>query len=99
MSLYNLIHGMNPDADSLLKIIGKSKGDFGRFRDVYVEKSKDAKPRIIVYKRCGGGNREDYQSVFDDMATHPDFLFDQDDEFDSTYCSFVFSVPESKGES
>ena len=62
MSLYNMVFGMNPDTDKLLKILGKTQGDFGRFRNVYMEDGY-----IVVHTRNGGGNREDYEDVFEEM--------------------------------
>ena len=37
MSMYNMLFGVNPDTDTLLEILGKTTGDFGRFRTVYME--------------------------------------------------------------
>ena len=36
MSLYNMLFGMNPDADNLLGLLGLTRGDVGRFRDCYL---------------------------------------------------------------
>jgi len=89
MSLYNMLFGMNANADQLLFLLGKKREDFGRFRNVYVDAGF-----IVVYTRCGGGNREDWPEVFDLMAAHPWFSHDEDDEFDSTYCCFYFKIPQ-----
>lgn len=87
--LYNAIFGQNPASDVLLKILNLERGDFGRFRDAYVSEGK-----ICVYTRCGGGNREGYESVFEEMAEHPLFIEDRDDDFDCTYCTFFFNAPD-----
>ena len=89
MSLYNLVFGMNPDSDKLLALLGKTKADFGRFRNVYLEDGY-----IIVHTRNGGGNREDYEDVFDEMSEHPWYSHDADDDFDCTYASIYFKIPE-----
>lgn len=89
--MYNMLFGENDVAGILLSILGKTREDFGRFRDAYL--SEDGH-RIIVYTRCGGGNREGYPEVFEAMSAHPQFITDYDDEFDCTYCSFEFSVPQ-----
>ena len=89
MSLYNMMFGTNPNSDQLLSLLGKTKGDFGRFRDVYVEDG-----HIVVHTRNGGGNREDYEDVFDEMAMHPWFVRDADDDFDCTYANIYFKIPE-----
>ena len=91
MSLYNMIFGANPNSDQLLSLLGKTQGDFGRYRDVYVEDGM-----IVVHTRNGGGNREDYEDVFDEMSTHPWYSHDADDDFDCTYANIYFKVPEDK---
>lgn len=91
MSLYNLLFGVNQDADELLKMLDLTENDFGRFRDAYLNEEGT---NIIVYTRCGGGNREDYEDVFSKMEKHPEYVTDYDDDFDCTYAYFVFNVPE-----
>ena len=88
MSLYNLVFGMNPDADKLLALLDATREDFGRFRNVYMEDGF-----IVVHTRNGGGNREDYQDVFDEMSEHPLYAYDEDDDFDCTYANFYFVHP------
>lgn len=90
MSLYNLLFGVNQDADELLKILGLTESDFGRFRDAYLDEKGTS---IIVYTRCGGGNRDYYEEVFSRMEKHPEYVTDYDDDYDCTYAYFVFSVP------
>lgn len=94
MSMYNMIFGMNPDSDKLLQLLGKTQGDFGRFRSVFVEDGF-----IVVHTRNGGGNREDYEDVFDEMSGHPWYSHDADDDFDSTYANIYFRIPEDKMQS
>lgn len=89
MSMYNMLFGMNPDADKLLEFLGKTKEDFGRFRNVYMDEGF-----IVVHTRNGGGNREDYEDVFEEMAEHPWYSHDEDDSFDCTYANIYFKVPE-----
>lgn len=91
MSLYNMVFGTNPNSDQLLSLLGKDRGDFGRFRDVYVEDGF-----IVVHTRNGGGNREDYEDVFEEMSEHPWYSHDEDDDFDCTYANIYFKVPEDK---
>lgn len=94
MSLYNMIFGMNPDSDQLLSLLGKTQGDFGRFRSVFVDDGC-----IVVHTRNGGGNREDYEDVFEEMSEHPWYSHDADDDFDCTYANIYFRVPEDKYQS
>ena len=90
MSLYNMLFGSNPHADALLGILGLDRGDVGRFRDCFL--TEDG--RIAVYTRNGGGNREEYQHVFDSLSSHPQHISDSDDDFDCTYATIWFSVPD-----
>ena len=87
MSLYNLVFGMNPDADKLLALLDATPGDFGRFRNVYMEDGY-----IVVHTRCGGGNREDYFPSW--VEDHPWYSHDEDGDFDNTYADIYFKVPE-----
>ena len=32
--------------------------------------------------------------MFDDISKHPNFIRDEDDDFDCTYCTFYFTFPE-----
>ena len=93
MSMYNMLHGFNPAATLCLGALDLAATEFGRFRDAFL-----CNGEIVVHTRCGGGNREDYQHVFDKMREHPDFLRDYDDSFDSTYADFVFRFPEKHAE-
>jgi len=88
MSLYNLLHGFNPNTDQILQVLGHTRDDFGRFRDVYI---KDG--FIVVHTRCGGGNREEYESVFEMAEQHPWYSYDEDCDFDSIYANIYFKIP------
>jgi len=123
MSMYNLLHGVNPLATVLEAILGLDFNDrdpggmpewedcydeealadyvrrsvearywpTGRFRDIWVE--PDGKT-ICLYTRNGGGNREWMQHVFDILRQHPYYQSDEDDDFDETYASIYFRVPD-----
>lgn len=94
MSLYNMLHGVNPLTPILLEWlnIDQPNGEYesGRFRDIYLNEDGT---KVILYTRNGGGNREEYQYVFDQFESHPNYLSDYDDDFDSTYAYIEFSVP------
>ena len=90
MSLYNMLFKENEKADKLLSMLALDRESFGRYRDVYLNADGS---KIIVYTRCGGENREDYDWVFENMEEHPNYISDYDDEFDETYCYFEFEVP------
>ena len=91
MSVYNMLFGVNPDSKQLLEILNLTDADLGRFRDIFVEDDY-----IVIHTRNGGGNRDDYQWVFDEMSTHPWYSHDVDDDFDCTYANIYFRVPEDK---
>ena len=88
--MYNMLFGMNPMSEIFLATLGLSKADTGRFRDCYVEKDGN-EYKIAVYTRNGGGNR-DY--CMPDFSGHPNFLYDRDDDFDGTYATIYFSIPD-----
>lgn len=93
MGLYNMIFGTNPLSDAVLATLGLTRGDCGRFRDCFV-----ANGEIAVYTRNGGGNREQYQETIDELAKHPCYLRDEDDDFDRTYATIYFSFPKEYAE-
>lgn len=94
MSLYNMLFGSNPAGPAILKTLGLTPADTGRYRDCYVAKMENGEYRIVVHTRNGGGNREEYQSVIDTLATHPLYQGDADDDFDCTYADIYFGLPE-----
>lgn len=89
MSFYNMLFGMNDQADLLLAVIGLKKNDIERFRDVRIE---DDGKTIAVYTRTGGGNRAYYPNLT--MRKLATWLGSEDDDFDCTYCTDRFAVPE-----
>ena len=93
MSMYNLVFGQNPVSDAILATLGLTRGDVGRFRDCFV-----ANGEIAIYTRNGGGNREEYQSIIDELAKHPCYLRDEDDDFDHTYATIYFKFPDEYAE-
>ena len=66
--------------------------DVGRFRDCWVEEV-DGRLIIAVYTRNGGGNRPDYEDVSQHLASHPQYIDDEDDAFDVTYRTYRFWMP------
>jgi hypothetical protein len=93
MSMYNLVFGMNPASNVILATLGLNQADTGRFRDCFVTNGE-----IAIYTRNGGGNRESYQPIIDELAKHPCYLRDEDDDFDSTYATFYFRFPDEYAE-
>lgn len=91
MGLYNMLFGEQPVAGTLLEMLQLKPDDVGRYRDCYVA----AGPQIVVFTRNGGGNRADYEEVTSRLRAHPEYLTDYDDDFDSTYASYEFRVPDA----
>lgn len=104
MSLYNMMFGNDPLAAVTLEALQLSTNDIPRFRDAYFDADKNC---LVVYTRTGGGNRdyydepnayenEGYEGPFNrDLQAHPEYIRDEDDDFDCTYAYFYFNVPES----
>jgi len=94
MSMYNLLFGSNKLGPFYLAILGLEKEETGRFRDCFLTKTDGGEDRIVIYTRNGGGNREDYEEVTAALRAHPQFVTDFDDDYDCTYASYVFKVPD-----
>jgi hypothetical protein len=86
MSLYNMLFGENVNSEIILAILGLKKSDIERYRDCSLEDEE-----ITIYTRTGGGNREDYPNI--GLIENPYYLGDEDDEGDSTYALYHFSIP------
>jgi len=93
MSLYNMLFSRNPLAEIYLAMLGLDPDDVGRFRDCFLCHI-DGQLHIVVYTRNGGGNREAYEGVTNALRAHKEYVTDCDDDFDSTYASYMFRVPE-----
>lgn len=94
MNLYNMLFGKNPNTKEILAVLGLDELAIERFRDCYVDK---AEGQIVIFTRTGGGNREYYPN--ERLVKHPNYLYDEDDEYDTTYAYYYFSIPEPpKGE-
>ena len=89
MTMYNMLFGKNPDTKDILAVIGLKEGYIERFRDCWVEDDE-----ICVLTRTGGGNREDFPNEI--LTSNPYYIYDEDDDFDSTYATYHFSIPKAK---
>jgi hypothetical protein len=89
MSLYNMLMGFNPACVAILPMLGRKENEYPRFRDCYVTDEGN----IAIYTRVGGGNRD---AGFGEEELYKDenFLTTYDDEYDSTYGTYEFKVPE-----
>lgn len=87
-NFYSLVFGSGESGKGLVKLLGLSPADFGRYRDAWVRQG-----RICVYTRNGGPNQEDYHIVDEAMSSHPLFEMAEDDDFDNTYRTYYFRFP------
>lgn len=96
MSLYNMINGVNPITFLILPMLGHHPDKYPRFRDCFIgdEDHPEYNDHIHIYTRTGGGNREAFEEENEWMTSLENYVTDFDDSFDSTYASWVFSVPE-----
>lgn len=89
MSLYNALFGFNNDCVWVMPMLGRQQDEWPRFRDCFVNDDGN----IEIYTRVGGGNRgQGYgeEKLYED----PNFLETYDDDFDNTYATYVFKVPD-----
>jgi hypothetical protein len=83
-------HGLDQVLGFVLDLdIAGGRYDTGRYRDIWLQDGK-----IFLFTRNGGGNRDEYQDTIDDLAEHPNYITDYDDDFDYTYATIEFSYPE-----
>lgn len=108
MSLYNLMYGVQAETFFILPMLGKHPDEYPRFRDCFMGSMSKGEPDqfgiptrkhgkeelISIYTRVGGGNREDYKKEIDELRAMLGFIRDYDDDFDSTFATFEFQIPE-----
>lgn len=88
MSLYNVVNGFDPAVVFILPLLGRRVSEYPRFRDCFVDDDK-----IAIYTRVGGNNRNcgfGEEALYED----PNFVRTYDDDFDNTYGTYLFNVPE-----
>ncbi len=89
MSLYNMINGFSPACLLIMPMLGRKQNEWPRFRGCFVTRGNN----IAIYTRVGGGNRGcGYGEA--ELYNDPNFITTYDDEYDSTYATYEFSVPE-----
>lgn len=89
MSLYNMVNGFNPACLTIMPMLGRKQEDYPRFRNCFVANKQE----IVILTRVGGNNRNEGYGE-EELYKDPHFLRTFDDDFDSTYGYYVFSVPE-----
>lgn len=88
MSLYNALNGVNQATFYVLPMLDKHPDEYPRFRDCFVTDDH----HIAVYTRVGGGNRNCGYGE-EELCASANFVKTYDDDFDSTYATYEFSVP------
>lgn len=88
MSLYNMVCGFNPACVLIMPMLGRKQNEYPRFRDCFVSEGGN----IIIYTRVGGGNRNCGYGE-EELYKGPHFVKTYDDDYDSTYGYYEFSVP------
>ena len=89
MSLYNALFGFNSACVFFMPMLGRKQEEWPRFRDCYVTEDN----HIAIYTRVGGNNRgQGYgeEKLYDDE----NFIRTYDDDFDNTYATYEFKVPD-----
>ena len=89
MSLYNMMMGFNPACVVIMPMLGRKQDEYPRFRDCFVTDEGN----IAIYTRVGGGNR-DCGYGEDELYKDENFITTYDDEYDNTYGTYEFRVPE-----
>lgn len=89
MSLYNMMMGFNPACVAIMPMLGRKQDEYPRFRDCFVTD----KGNIAIYTRVGGGNR-DCGYGEEELYKDENFITTYDDEYDNTYGTYEFKVPE-----
>lgn len=110
MSLYNMLFGVNAAAPVLLATIGLTANDVPRFRDCYIEGDNIVIHTRTGggnrdYYDSEESCRANYPEYFDGkeepsgpwnstLASNAFYLYDEDDDYDSTYANFHFRFPD-----
>ena len=84
-----MIMGFNPACVVIMPMLGRKQEEWPRFRDCYITEEKN----IAVYTRVGGGNRGCGYGE-EELYKDENFLTTYDDEYDNTYGTYEFKVPE-----
>lgn len=108
MTLYNMLFGENPFADVLLGVLDLNKKDVGRFRNIYVNNQEEI--CVYTRNGGGNRQHWSYDLAKnkeggDDcscpgciithrLPKHPLYLRDEDDNFDNTYATIYFRIPD-----
>lgn len=95
MSMYNKMNGVSQLTFFVLPMLGKHPDEYPRFRDFFLKDGEHPKydNYLHVYTRVGGCNRGCGFGE-EELMKHPNFVTTFDDSYDSTYGTYIFSVPD-----
>lgn len=91
MSLYNLVHGHNPNASKILRALAIDLHQIDRFRDASFGKDGDAH---VFHLLCRTGSSNRASSPNAALTAHPLYVRDHDDDHDPTYAHYYFRIPQ-----
>jgi hypothetical protein len=98
MSMYEMMHGVNPYAAYVMGVLGFTKPveQVPRLRDAYV----DLEGNLVVFTRAGGPNRRspDLYPLVQQLEARPGWLRTEDWDVDNTYAKFVYAPPAEHAE-
>ena len=86
---YNMINGYNPACVLVMPMLGRKQEDYPRFRDCFVTEDEN----IAIFTRAGGNNRNCGLGE-EELYKDPNYIRTYDDDFDNTYATYEFRVPE-----
>lgn len=91
-----MMNGVGSATFFVLPMLGKHPEEYPRFRDCFIgdKEHTEYDDMIHIYTRVGGENRDDYEKEIEALRSSEGYVTDFDDNFDCTYCTFVFRVPE-----
>lgn len=89
MSLYNMMNGFNLSCLVFMPMLGRKQEEYPRFRDCFLTDDHN----IAIYTRVGGGNRNTGYGE-EELYKDPNFITTYDDDYDETYGTYEFKVPE-----
>lgn len=90
MSLYNMVYGFNPACLLFMPMLGRKQDEYPRFRDCFLS---DDEKHIDIYTRVGGGNRGCGYGE-EELYKDENFVETFDDDYDNTFATYRFKVPE-----
>lgn len=84
-----MLMGFNPACVLIMPMLGRKQEEYPRFRDCFITEENN----IAIYTRVGGGNRNCGYGE-EELYEDENFLTTCDDDYDCTYATYEFKVPE-----